>query len=86
MKVAQSRLTAQGQISVPAKIRKILALIAGSTLEWDADGDRVTVRRAGKHASEELHRAMFAHPPRPRTLAELRDGVRKNIRARHARR
>ena len=86
MKLAQSRLTAQGQISVPAEIRKRLELVAGSILEWDADGDRVIVRRTGRHSSEDVHRTIFADPPRPRTLAELREGVRRHIRARHARR
>jgi len=35
MAVAQSKLTAQGQISVPAVIRKKLGLGPGSVLEWD---------------------------------------------------
>lgn len=86
MKLAHSRLTAQGQISVPAEIRKRLELVAGSVLAWDADGDRVVVRRVGRHSSEALHRALFAAAPRPRSLAELREGVRANMRARHARR
>lgn len=86
MKVAQSRLTAQGQISVPAQIRKRLALVPGSILEWDADDERVTVRRAGRHTSEDIHRALFANVPRPRSLAELREGLRQHVRKRHARR
>ena len=86
MKVAQSRLTAQGQISVPAEIRKRLALVPGSILEWDADGDRVIVRRGGRHTSEEIHRVLFSRPPRPRTRAALREGLRPHVRTRHARR
>jgi antitoxin PrlF len=86
MKLAHSRLTAQGQISVPAEVRKRLELAAGSILEWDTDGDQITVRRVGRHSSEDLHRALFAQVPRPRSLAELREGIRRNLRARHARR
>ena len=86
MKLAQSRITAQGQISVPAEVRKRLGLRAGSVLEWDAEDGRVTVRRVGRHTSEELHRALFTRPPPPRSLAELKDGIRQRMRTRHARR
>lgn len=86
MKLAQSRLTAQGQISVPVEVRKRLELVSGSILEWDADDGRITVRRAGRHTCEELHRVLFSPPPRARSLAELREGIRQHVRTRHARR
>ncbi len=85
MKLAQSKLTAQGQISVPAEVRKRLALVSGSVLEWDIEGDRITVRRVGRHTSEELHRTLFLTAPEPRSLDELKSGIRSHLRARHAR-
>jgi AbrB family looped-hinge helix DNA binding protein len=86
MKLAQSRVTAQGQISVPAEVRKRLELGPGSVLEWDVEDDRITVRRAGRHTSEELHHALFPKEPQRRTLTELKEGLRRHVRARHARR
>ena len=86
MKLAQSRVTAQGQISVPAEVRKRLALVPGSILEWDAEDDRVTVRRVGQHSFEDLHRALFPQAPQPRSLDDLKEGIRQHMRARHARR
>jgi AbrB family looped-hinge helix DNA binding protein len=86
MKLAQSRVTAQGQISVPAEVRKRLELVPGSVLEWDAEDDRITVRRIGRHTFEDVHRALFSQEPRPRSLEELKEGIRQNVRARHARR
>lgn len=86
MKLAQSRLTAQGQISVPAEVRRRLELTSGSILEWDAEDDRITIRRVGRHTSEELHQTLFPKAPRAQTLAELKEGIRKHVRARHARR
>ena len=85
MKLAQSRLTAQGQISVPVQVRKRLALVAGSILEWDADEDRITVRRAGSHDFGEIHKVLFPSEPMAHGLGELKEGIRKHIRARHAR-
>ena len=86
MSIASSRVTAQGQISVPAEIRRKLGIGPGSILEWDAEGANVVVRRAGRYTSEEMHRALFAATPERRTLRELKEGIRKYARRRHARR
>lgn len=85
MALAQSRVTAQGQISVPVEIRKKLGLAPGSILEWEEDGENVIVRRAGRFTSEEVHRALFPGAgPEARSLADLNEGVRIAIRKRHA--
>jgi antitoxin PrlF len=86
MAIAHSRLTAQGQISVPAAVRRKLGLGPGSTLEWDEEGEKVVVRRVGRFSSRELHEAIFSRPPRLRTLAELKAGLRTYAKRRHARR
>lgn len=86
MALAQSKLTAQGQISVPAKVRKRLGVGPGSVLEWDEDGDRIVVRRAGRFSSEDVHRTLFTAPPVPRTLRAMKQGVRQDIKRRRARR
>ena len=82
----QSRVTAQGQISVPAEIRKKLGIGPGSILEWEQEGDKVVVRKAGHYSFEDIHRALFAKPPQPRSLEELKSGIEKYIRDKHARR
>ena len=85
MTIAHSKLTAQGQISVPAKVRRKLGVGPGSVLEWHEEGDRVVVRRAGRYSSEEVHRALFRKgPPKPRTIEELKAGVRRYQKKRHA--
>jgi AbrB family looped-hinge helix DNA binding protein len=86
MVLASSKLTAQGQISVPAEVRRKLGLAPGSVLEWQEEGDHVLVRRAGKYTSEELHSALFPRErPPSRTLSDLKAGVRDAVRRRHAR-
>lgn len=86
MALAHSKLTAQGQISVPAAVRRRLGLGPGSILEWDEEGEHIVVRRAGLYSSEDVHRAVFPVPPEPKTVEELKEGVRRYIRKRHARR
>jgi AbrB family looped-hinge helix DNA binding protein len=85
MALAQSKLTAQGQISVPAEIRRRLGIGPGSVLEWDEEGEKIVVRRVAQYTSEDLHKAVFAKPPKHRTLAELKDGIRRHVKSRHAR-
>jgi AbrB family looped-hinge helix DNA binding protein len=86
MAIAQSRLTAQGQISVPAAVRRKLGIGPGSTLEWHEEGEKIVVRRLGRFTSSDLHEAVFPSPPKPRTLGELRAGLKTYVKRRHARR
>jgi AbrB family looped-hinge helix DNA binding protein len=85
MAIAHSRLTAQGQISVPAAVRRKLGVEPGSTLEWQEEGDQIVVRRVGRFTSAELHEAIFPTPPVRRTLAQLKAGLRTHAKRRHAR-
>jgi AbrB family looped-hinge helix DNA binding protein len=86
MAIAQSKLTAQGQISVPAEVRRKLGVGPGSILQWEEDGDRIVVQRAGRYSSEDIHRAVFGkETPKPRSLKELKEGIRRYRRIRHAR-
>lgn len=84
MALAHSKVTAQGQVSVPAKVRQRLGVGPGSVLEWDEEGDRVIVRKAGRYSSEDIHRALFSRVPRRRTVEELKAGLREAVKKRHA--
>ena len=85
MAIAKSKLTAQGQISVPADVRKKLGVGPGSVLEWDEQCDQVIVRRACRYTSEEIHRALF--PGRITSVGgnDRKEAIREYIRKRHAR-
>jgi AbrB family looped-hinge helix DNA binding protein len=85
MGTAHSRVTAQGQISVPAEIRRKLGIGPGSILEWNAEGEHVTVRKAGRYSSADIHRALFSKRPKRKSLRDIRKGVGRYIKAKHAR-
>jgi AbrB family looped-hinge helix DNA binding protein len=86
MALAHSKVTAQGQISVPSDIRRKLGIGPGSVLEWDEDGDKIVVRRSARFSSEDIHRALFAgRTPKSKTLAEMKEGIRRRSRERYAR-
>ena len=87
MTLAQSKLTAQGQISVPAEIRKKLGVGPGSILEWEESNDQIIVRKAGRHTSANVHDALFGKAqPKQTAFGTIKEGIKKHIRKKHARR
>ena len=84
MTIAKSKLTAQGQISVPAEVRQRLGVGPGSVLEWDEQDDQVIVRRAGRYTSEEVHRALFPEGDLRGRVPDVKEAIRKYIRKKHA--
>lgn len=86
MAIAHSKVTSQGQVSVPAEVRKRLGVGPGSTLIWEEEDGQIVVRSAGSVSSEDIHRALFGDcPPKPKTLGQLKAGLRTSVRSRYAR-
>ena len=87
MALAQSKVTAQGQISVPVEVRRKLGIGPGSVLEWEEEGDVVVVRKAGRYTSEDIHRAIFPRRIRAsKKVEEFDKSVRRFMKKKHARR
>lgn len=80
-----SRITAQGQVSVPADVRRKLGLGPGSALEWEERGGHYVVRKAGRFSSTDVHDALFGSTPPTGESADVKAGIRAYIRRRHAR-
>jgi AbrB family looped-hinge helix DNA binding protein len=85
MVIAQSKVTAQGQISVPAEVRKKLGIGPGSVLEWDEQGGQVVVRKAARYTTADVREALFGGEPPAKSPLDVKEGIRKSIRKRHAR-
>jgi len=78
MAIARSKVTAQGQTSIPVEVRRRLGIGPGSVLEWDEDGNKIVVRRAGRFSFEDIHRELFgARTPKTRSVDELKEGIRR---------
>lgn len=63
-----------------------LGLAPGSELERNEAGEQIVVRRAGRFTSKDVHRASFPKAPKARTLDELKEGLKRHARIRHANR
>jgi len=84
---AQSKLTSQGQISVPAEIRKKLGIGPGSVLAWEESNDQVIIRRVGRYSSSDVHAALFPGGGRKQgAQVNVKEGIKTHIRQKHARR
>lgn len=85
--MGRSKLNARGQISVPVEVRRRMGVSRGSVLEWHPEGQDIVVRRSGQYNWEDVHSAIFPdQPPKPRTLAELKKGIRQYVVERRAHR
>lgn len=81
----QSKVTAQGQISVPAEVRRQLGVGPGSVLVWQWRDGEFVVRRSGKTTSAGIHEALFGAGSTRRKSVDVKAGIRKYVRRRHAR-
>jgi antitoxin PrlF len=85
MNLPKSKITTQGQISVPADVRKKLGVGPGSTLEWVEEDGKVFVKRAGKFTSEDIHKAAFPKGPPKYVKDPRKEGVEAYMHKKHAR-
>jgi len=86
MIIAQSKVNARGQISVPAEVRKKLGVGPGSVLEWDEQDDHAIVRRVARYTSADMLLALFQERAPKNIPKSVKAGIRKSMRKRHGRR
>ena len=68
-------------------MRRRLGVGPGSVIEWDADGDQIVVRRAGRYTSSEVHEEVFPYGvPKQKSADQIKAGIRAQVKRRHARR
>jgi AbrB family looped-hinge helix DNA binding protein len=84
-----TKLTSQSQVSVPAAIRNLLNLTPGSMLVWKEEGGRISVERAVRHSTADVHESLFgeggaAKSDIVKTPEDIKQGIRQLMRLRHA--
>jgi AbrB family looped-hinge helix DNA binding protein len=86
MSIARARITAQSQISLPAEVRKKLGVGPGNFVEFEEEDGQIILRKVGRYTFADIHAALFPIGPlKPKTLDELKEGVRAHLRKKHAR-
>ena len=86
MNLAQSRITAQGQVSIPVGVMRQFGLAPGEIIAWEEVDGQLVVQKAGQYTLEDIRKALRVPPGTHKTDAEIKEGIRARMRAKHARR
>ncbi len=85
MSLARSRITAQGQVSVPAAVMRKFGFAPGDFIDWDVRDGMLTVRKVGKYSLGDVATALdLQEGVLHKTGPELLEGVKERMRRRHA--
>ena len=81
-KIAVSRITSKGQITIPEVIRREYGLQAGEQVEWEVtDGGVIMVRKTGR-SLEDLTR-ILPRPKRTLSVEEMDQAVGEHLGEKH---
>jgi antitoxin PrlF len=82
----RSKITAQGQISVPAQVRRDLGAGPGETLEWEKRDGEYVVRKAGGMTFAEMRQKLWGNRKFKRvSLKEMDEAIARGIIERYER-
>ncbi|MEI6593309.1 MAG: AbrB/MazE/SpoVT family DNA-binding domain-containing protein [Holophagaceae bacterium] len=84
MSIGQSRITAQGQVSIPVSVMRQFGLAPGEVINWETLNGRLVVAKAGQFSLEDVQQALKLPKGIHKTDEELKDGIRAAMRAKHA--
>jgi len=82
--LAQSRITSQGQISIPVSIMRQFGLAPGSVVTWDVLEGRLVLDKTGTYSLEEIRAALKLPKGLHKSDEEIRAGLQARTRAKHA--
>ncbi len=84
MSLAQSRITAQGQVSIPVSVMRQFGLGPGEIINWDTLNGHLVIEKAGQFSLEDVQKALRLPKGTHKTDEEIRDGIKAAMRAKHA--
>jgi bifunctional DNA-binding transcriptional regulator/antitoxin component of YhaV-PrlF toxin-antitoxin module len=84
MSLAQSKITAQGQVSIPVSVMRQFGLAPGEVITWDTLEGRLVIEKAGLYSLADVQLALNLPKGLHKTDEEIREGIRVRIRTKHA--
>jgi bifunctional DNA-binding transcriptional regulator/antitoxin component of YhaV-PrlF toxin-antitoxin module len=85
MSLAKSKITAQGQVSIPVAVMQMFGLAPGEVIEWESREGQLIIHKAGQYTLEDVRKALQLPKGTHKTDAELREGIKTRMRIKHAR-
>ena len=83
MSIAKSRITAQGQVTIPVSIMRLFGLAPGEVIEWDEQEGNLVVQKAGQFSLEDVQKALRLPLGIHKTDDEIREGMKARVKAKH---
>ncbi len=84
MGLAQSRITAQGQVSIPVSVMRQFGLAPGEVITWDTLEGHLVIEKAGQYSLADVQEALNLAVALSKTEAEIREGIKTRLRTKHA--
>jgi len=82
--MAQSKITAQGQVSIPVAVMRKFGLAPGETINWETLDGRLVIEKTGRFSLDDVRKALQLSDAPAKTDAEIRAGIKARTRAKHA--
>lgn len=84
MNLAQSKITAQGQVSIPVSVMRQFGLAPGEVITWGMLEGHLVIEKAGLYSLADVQSALNLPKGLPKTDEELRAGIQARTRDKHA--
>lgn len=84
MSLAQSKITAQGQVSIPVSVMRLFGLAPGEVISWDSLDGRLVIEKSGQYSLDDIQKALKLPKGIRKTDEEIRSGIKAGMRAKHA--
>ena len=83
MSLAQSRITSQGQVSIPVSVLRQFGLAPGEVITWDMRDGFLIIEKAGQYGLEDVRKCLKLPKGLRKTDEEIREGIKHRMRAKH---
>lgn len=84
MGIARSRITGQGQVSIPVAVMRRFGLAPGEVINWEDLDGRLVIQKAGQFSLEDVQKALRIPQGTHKSDREIREGIKARMRAKHA--
>jgi bifunctional DNA-binding transcriptional regulator/antitoxin component of YhaV-PrlF toxin-antitoxin module len=82
--LAQSRITAQGQVSIPVSVMRQFGLAPGEWITWDTLDGRLVIEKAGHYTLAAVQNALKIPKDRHKSEAGIQEGIQARTRTKYA--
>lgn len=86
MTLAQSRITTQGQVSIPVSVMRLFGFTPGEVIEWKYLNGHLVVQKAGNYTLNDVQMALKIPSGTHKTDEEIKEGIKARMREKYARR